>query len=238
MLLPKRIIAGAFATFLSSAASAAIIYDFSPDALGAEILQADSGPTTNISSGVNWIEQPNPFGIPLTAPVRITGMDLYTRVDYVGIGTEVLIKYITLGASGPQLTTFEAAISIIDHEGITTSPNNGDSNPDNDHVRAFADFGTNSFDLIDGPFIIGMSGLNSDIGALLLDYYSGINDDGRDGYLDGYDANGDPITHPADADLAFRLHGAPLTVPDTGSSFALLSLALLGLAISQRKRKS
>ncbi len=229
----RKIIVGITGCLASTLASATIIYDFSPDATGADYIQTgDSGPLINNSAGVNWIENP----ILDTTPFRITGMDIYTWADRVSLSTEVLIKVVRSTPAGPIQTSFTSIISVIDQSGTSSIPNNGATAPDTpiDHVRAFADFGPNSIQLDGSPFIIGMSGLNSDIGALALDWNTGIPHPGRDGYLNGFDGTGAPITALFDGDLAFRLHAS---VPDSGPSLTLLSLGFLALAAIAKKRR-
>ncbi len=196
----------------SALASANIIYDFSPDATGAHIVSGDTGPITNISTGYNWLDEPDPAAPYLAAPVRLTGMDIYTRNDFVSIGTEVVIRYV----SGTSFNSFTSTISIIDDEGITSSPNNQNTTTADDHVRAFADFGSNSIITDGSMFLIGMSGYKTNIGTLMLEWTNASPPD-RDGYVIGFVPTGSPDLYPGDVDLAFRLHGTTL-VPDSANS--------------------
>lgn len=219
----------ATATLACSLASSAIIYDFSPDALNANVLQTgDSGPAANIATGSNWVEDPLLFGTFLPQPKKITGMDIYTSMDRVSIGDEVLITFIQLIGTGIQVTTFNSIISAIDFTGISENPSNIVTLPGKAFVRAFADFGSNDITIDGDPFLIGMTGLQKDIGILTMDPATGTFHPGRDGLTPGF--IGSDITFPPaqilEGDMAFRLHSS---VPDNASTLLLFSLGLLAM---------
>lgn len=134
---------------LPATSSAAIIWDYSPDTLGA------SGPPfwSNNSNGQNFAER-----FTIANSTVLSGMDIFSANVVGALGQPVTVRLFADNGATPGALIAEilSALSIIDDDGATSI---ADAN------RKHADF---VYALAAGSYWIGMSGTDSQLGQMSL----------------------------------------------------------------------
>ncbi len=212
-------------------------------------LLADQSPKTTggtITPGGNWSYE-NRFDmqnfaerVVFDSAYRITGMAIYTYSYFAPVGRNVVVKTWAESGSEPDsatLQSFQTILSLVDTEGIDPYDSGTQAGY---RVRAYADFGLNSFLLpAHTPLWIGMSGTD-DLKAPVNVGLFGLT--GLTSPFDGrmYMFNGNVKGGLTDAagDMAMQLYGEPVDnspVPEP-TTILLLGSGFIGLAGYGRKK--
>jgi hypothetical protein len=197
-------------------ATAAIVWDYSPETTGAAISPSTSW--VNQISIQNFADQ-----FLLGQDTTLTGMDIYTRGDLIPfVGQSVTVRLWSDNSGIPEtlLQTFTDAIAAVDNQGAGS---------DSSVVRVFANFTSPVSVLANTRYWIGMSGTTSELGQLTL---AGLNAPGDNEvaiFSDTEFSFSESI-----GDQAFRLHGNATAVPTPA---LLPGLVGMGMA-AWRKRKA
>jgi hypothetical protein len=198
-------------------AAAAIVWDYSPATTGADIQPGSGYVWVNDSSAQNFSDQ-----FLLGQDTTLTGMDIYTRDDFLSIGQSVTVRLWSdnSGTPGTLLQNFTEALAAVDTQSAGS---------DLSVRRSFANFVNPVSVLANTRYWIGMSGMDSELGQLTL---TGLNAPG-DNTVARF--NGTTFfTNDSIGDQAFRLHGNATAVPTPA---LLPGLVGMGMA-AWRKRKA
>ena len=208
----------------ADAALAVVILDRSPDAFpGADFSPGSAGNFSNIRSGQHFADD-----FSFASNAVLTGMDIYSGVQFAAVGDTVTIQLFAdaTGSPGAILAEFTETIDLIDFEGISATT---ESN------RKHVDF-TSPLNLVGGTtYWIGMSGGSTtaalQLGHLMLEG-AGAPDDGT---VAQFSNNTLQSNTQGIGDAAMRLHGTLVGVPEP-ATLGLLVAGLLGAGWARQRR--
>ncbi len=220
-LLTKTVILAAIATVLSAAnASALVLLDRSPDAYpGAALLPGPVGDHSNERRSQHFADSFS-FGTNVT----LNGMGLYSGVNWGVVGETVTVQLWSdnAGSAGALLQEFQEKISSVNKAGASTAYYIS---------QKYVDFTSPISLLANTTYWIGMSGGTPAVFGQLAQL--GLNS-AQDGKSDVFSLNSLVTPGASVGDVSMRLYGSN-SVPDGGSTIAMLGLALTAVAGARRK---